>query len=843
MLYYVNLDAVFKEEAKVVLFSKNDIEGETRYFNFRTILGGSKVIPNLANYGDRMVIKVPDPNKGADEPYIPYPVVGSGATGGVDLTVVYKTLAQLGQNFTEDTAKVLEKKLSASALGPYVKLNEILYLHKLIPAFTNYQKGLDLIKVEVPELYYADTQVTLPLLREHNGKLGHQFKHITNEINKTNFMESESDLFFIQIPKYDRLKSGDFSIQSLIPRMSEVAKPYPHPIYHTPYANRVFSANQAQLRQTLRDVEDLNIELTPEQRDVVPHIEKGRVNGFSENNDLDIQPNEQEYYDALVEYIKYDIQQTHPNGDVEQLYKSLGGSEQLLFYLQSLIRNVTVMNWMHTNKYPISKVAFDFDEDDFDTEESSDDLIDPNEFLYLGEEVEDGHNILQAFIDSAAMSGMGFDAYVEAIIKLARWGSSKPSVLKLGNFDRFMDLNTLAIRHTTGNLSSMTPVTLDGYELEFQGFIMFEDKFRDTEYKNSVGFRSTKIPIPVGFACKKYYVGGTSQDVFVTVFDLISEYKNNPSAKIIKGIDFVSGRLVSTIPQSDSPLMTTLRDVYNMTRQTVDKLFVSYVSKGIKELTVEYGAKNLSNISILFDILYSSDAMTRWYESFKFSSKQELTSKMASAPMPVEQYIKVNVANVLLPTLFRASEIFEEQAQGYDTQFVLDCYLKAVADKGYQSETQFLGGPVVQVEPEVPQQLKDTEEKLEKMSSFANKTETPAPAATETVVPPATAQLEASEAIISPLQEGESVAAIVQNDKVVAGIAVRTNPATGRPLNILCSATYVPEGAPVSKSPFLGIQILVFDTLWRISTGDLKGLNVKFHNSQSIKELRDVLRP
>lgn len=861
MLYVVKMELTPGNVSEVVLMSKVNIDGKTAYIDFRSMLGNSRVLPELSNFGDRAQVMVPNKELGAEEPILPYVVVGSMVGDKVDLSPVYNVLNNLPE-VNDSTFQAMSSKLASSPVGKYASVEDLKNFSKARDLMVKYRKGEDLFTVEAPELYYADASRTVQVIRDHNGRLGHQFKYISSDINHTNTMETPTDTFFIKIPDYEKLMSDDFSFDSLLPNPFDIAKPYPHPVYNTIYGLRVLNAGQAQIRQTLEDVEAI-IPLTPEQKNSVPRIDSALVVGSHENNELDIQPNEEEYQLALTEYIKYDIQQAFPDADVEEMFRKGTCSPTLLIYLQELIKIVTRLNWMHTNKYPIDKSISSYnEEEDWDADSESEDSegVDPNVFLSLDGEMDmaSGHDIVQSFVDHVAATGEGLGAYVEAIIKLARWGAVKPKVLKLGDFSSYLDLNTLSIRSVTGDLSSMQPATIEGYDLDFAGLILFDDRFRDVDYKNKIGVNLTSIALPVGIVAKRFFAGGLSQDVYLSFFDLYAEYTKQPNRKFVRGINFDGEKFNVSVDPERLENLTTLRMVQEAVSRSADKLYVHYVSDNIKQLVVEYGAKNVTNMSILFEYLYSMN-MTKWYDQLEFHSKDEFVSKLSVNPLPTSQYVGVNVASVILPVLLKAAEKYNSLYSGeFELGQVLDTYLSTAKQMAYDSELDFLK---LTLRPEETATTSTAEGNLSSAVSFGGQEPTQTPVApvveqqtrpTPSPTPVATGPVidlpsdfdlgeEVRNVLIKPIQEGEQIVCLTDNGEKACGFVSREINEKKR-IYILCEASKVPDTAEVSGSSFRAIEVLVFDALFKLSSGKTKGLAVAFDSVDTIKAIRDILR-
>jgi hypothetical protein len=858
VLFTANLAIGQDQQAPVVLASLINIDGNEQLLGMKPILGNAKVIPFLATYGDRIQIQssVNAPVAG-QAPYI-FPVAASDSAGGVvECTTLYNFFTQ---SPNETRFELLAERLKAQYSGfTEAIIKEIKTSFDLIQS---YYRGEGLFKILVPEIYFNNDR-TLAAVKDHNKRLGHQFEHISSEINKTHFMETETDTFFVELPEYDRLKSADIGIQALIPEGKDIASPYPHPIYRTPYALRFSDKGGAALREIMNEVASI-VKITDAQRTDVPKIDPRRVVGTVSNNDLDIQDNEMDFRRALEEYIRYDISQYRPEEDVNENYRNQVCSPRMHSFLDGLLDEVVRLNWSHTNKFPI---AFDSDEDDEDSDDR-DYEAENKKFYDMGEGIDDGTPILQTFLDNAAKSGMGFTAYIEAIIKLARWGSVKPNVLKLGDYKQYLDLNTFMIRNTTGNLANMKPELVDGYELVPISYILFDDKFKDLDYRKRVGIEVSKINIPLGLLCERVFSGGQTQFVYVSVFDLVSRFKKDPNAKYIKGIHYNDG--VFTV----DPELTSLREsiplrvVNDNINSDIDRMHVHETGHGIKELTLVSGGRDIYNLVALSETLYSANSLSRWYDGVKVSSKKELDQKIGETPLPPRSIIHINLANVIVPVVLEAASRYDEVYEGvFDTAQILNTYMSAMRTIGFNTEGQFL--EEIGSAYATPTAMANTVNRLAGMQAFGAQSGTPQ--ATQTAsgsTAPESAAVGNPEQLIKqdpsvklmragvpqmdeyvsqamrdflivPHSADENIIPISHNEKIVGGFVIRT--VNDKPIYILVDDRYIPAGATPTQNTLETIMVQVLDCFYRVIVGTPHSARVRFTDVETLVHYRDIL--
>ena len=815
MLYTTEVELAPGTVVRSVLLAKVELDGEPIFLDFKAIMGDDSVIPYIMRYGDRVNIDsvvLPD-NSVFIVPVVP----DNNPITPINCGPFYKFF-MANPNFADFEA--MQEKVN----NPNFDVTALKALKGAILDFNKYIRGELSFKINAPETFFLNAVRTLAAVRDHNGRLGHQFVHINAQINKTNFMNSETDQFFIKFPDYDRLQSSDISVDALVPDPEEIAKPYPHPIYYTPFYKTYFSETTASGRRAVIDKARQFVEITTQQENDVPKIDIRRVEGASSNNDLDIQSNEREYYEALREYIRFDISQAfslNKEEDIDDKYKRCECSPRLLYYLRSILETLLLLNWKHTGKIK------DYSIPDFNEDEEGE--VEEGGFIHIGQDLDEltrdaletTHNFI---VYAASHTGMGFDAYVEAIIKLARWGSVKPSVLKIGKFNWYLDLNNLYMRNTTGNLENSKPVLVDGYELQFKSFIIFDDRVRDTEFRNKYGAGS-KVNIPVGLECEKLFEGGASQKVYFSFIDLIQEFRRDPNIKLVKGIYFDGNKFSSDIPAEKFNEFVTLRIANERVSTDVDSLFVYRTSCTTKELMLTLNVRGIENLSILNEFLPSENKLTNWYPQLKFSSKEELISKVSINPFPAEALVRTNVANLIVPIVLKASETFGDNLPTMDN--VLNVYKNVMDELNFVSEGQFLGNGGEYTS----KVFSETEQKMSSMMAFSKPNEQADQNSEDFLT-------RANRAVISPIHPNENTLGIMDGDNMIGTVVVREGETK---TFVIGGKDTITTNTRPSANTVKALFPLILDTLHKILMGDLEKVRVKFHDVETIKYYTNLL--
>lgn len=861
MLIYVNLDVGAATPLKVVLGAQVKDGGKDIFISFRTILGKERDIQSLATMGDRVQIVAPKVLNPSNNPDLVYPVVGEGSST-LDCTSVFNLFQT--REVKEETFPQMVPALAKR--GITLSLEQLKFIYASTKAMIVYRKGEDIFPIKAPALFFADSEHTLEAVKRHNGRLGPQFEHIKSEFNRNHFMNSETDTFYIAIPSLEKLKSPDYAMSALVPRPHELFIPYPHPIYGSVYAKKVLLGSVAQKQQALSDF-GAEYKLSGPNRTSIPKIPATHVLGDAKNNDLPIQPNELDYYNALIEFIKYDISQTHPGGDVEDLYNKCMCSSEMLMYLQALVRQQTSYNWMHTTLYPINTAQHVDPEDDEDDDlPESDDrdyssIEEQDEYASQGTtEIQPGHEIMLLFIENAAKR-IGLTAYVEAIIKLSRWGERKPSQLKLGDYHFYLNLNTLILGNSSADYSSVEPVLIDGYMLEAVGVIIYDDKFRDTDFRARLNVESQWVTIPIGLRCVRHHAGGVKQNYYISLFEIIKTYRQDPSIKLIKGIDMVDGKLVVNLPDSVMSDTTGLLLAQEQVAGSADRMHINHITPALSSLKLEYKLQSdISLLSIISEFI-SQNVLSSKIQKMSFETKEELARKQAENPLPADSFVRVNIGFMIVGVVLLASSLYEKSGT-QDLPSAFAAYQQTMDNLGIQSEDQFLMDRRPKEEPKAV-------EEIQQSNSFGTATPQPAvnqpapepvqPAATpsQTSVPtPETkpAEVVPSQSSASPADFGQYLFQPLNPDirvfkildeqgRVAAGFQQIKNESTGKTTRILCGPNEVPENAPVSsKTKFAAIEFFVYDTLIKMASNQPEALSAKFHSPNSLVEIRQYLR-
>lgn len=851
MLYTYTVSDSFLEKQTFVLAVKTNPTDASSMRTMLDILASERLISVMSDMGIRTKVIVPKSTNPQLDSEVPY-IIPSSDSSSLDCSVVFSLFAKqkdIPESFYSKMKAYLKQNNNIS-----ISEEELSFLRSAYIKFDEYRTGKIVIPIKVPSLSYADNNLTAQGIKRYNGRQGPQFEYLTEEVNVTNTMKDPEDIFFIQIPSLEKIKSDDFPMAVLLPDPKDIFEPYPHPIYGTTLALRYMEGTFPEQQEILK----LYQERTKDPNIAVPKIPREFVVGSPEMSDLPIQLNEEGYYNALTEFIKYDIAQLGRPEPVDELFAKGQCSRAMLEYLQELVKKLAAYNYMHTRNFPVIV------EDPYENyEERMSGDSDEDTSSLLGEitdgeyyDQEDSENVFSgpAFLTTYLITSadkIGLRVYVEAIIRLSRWGNRKPSALHITGMDDYLDMNTLTSRNSLGSKEDLEPVNVDGYLLELEGVISVEDKVKDQQLLKQLGVPSPWITIPVGLNCIRHYAGGIKQSYFLTIPEAVMMYTSS-NVKLIKGIDFDGNKFrVEKQDATDSPMWLNI--ARTRVNDSTNQMNTAHISRALKSLCVEYGVNPFSGIDVLGEYLQAEDALTKKLPALSFGSKEELLQRRAETPLPVNVFIRINVASLLVGEVLKASKLATER-DVTELGDILNIYKEVQEAAGIISERSFLYGESAEVETaavEVPPSSMGTSNSFSASPTKESTTPISAPVMelendediTNNGGIPLHEQIQNS--IIQPFPEGAELGAIKDSKgRVIAGFYTEGTGADT--IRIICGKTdleaYPADKVLESASKFTVIEYFIYDTIFRLASGPSEKFPCKFNSLKSLQDMRDYMR-
>lgn len=484
--------------------------------------------------------------------------------------------------------------------------------------------GVDMISDEV-------RTITMQKIAAYNAGFKRVFKSISDLENVTVRQTKEDDPVFIEIPDRSVLLSEDRRWGNIIPPRAQV---------YTAYSEKAAYAKDYKDRVS---------------KHLIPLIE-----GQKENNSLPIQDNEKKYYDALCEWVAFNVQEEFgESGDdvIDNVSRE---------YLLELCNHVYAWGWAHNPNIPIDFV------DDVDLDELSEDddssTMDGAMSRYVFErDVDDDRPIQNALIDlqhfiENASSVIGWKAYVEAVVKLLRWGLRKPTVLKLDGYSKVFELATNFERQDLGSVDDYQLKVVNGNSYSFIGWITPSLNAMDSTLK---GKNYTNVP--VGIAVKSVMVSpnGDELDVptYYPLFDVVPMIKSGELR-----IDGITQDLKVMVKPKVFPTELLLGDYRSHPDEFVKNPL--WRSKELKELCLEFNAGRSGdelNLLCIFDEVMKNSNFTKEAEQFAVSSVEELKKKLASYVIySGSAALVTNVGQLLLPIVDEVIESDKEILEAWD---------------------------------------------------------------------------------------------------------------------------------------------------------------------------------
>jgi hypothetical protein len=495
-------------------------------------------------------------------------------------------------------------------------------------------------------------------------------KYISSTDNSVSFQKSPEDRFFIPLPEYEIFKGETLIGQQLIPNLREIWMPFDHVAYYSPHWRKIVGKSADYRRRYLSRI-DQTRDIQISEKDLTHWVDypEDHITGNPENDDLPIMDNEIEYFNALLKFIEFDLSQNYSAEIAAKLFEEGGLTQEMEEYLEDLLEKVLILNWSCSGMFRINRFSIDMsDGEDDDMEKSlSEDAGTIAEFRYYLDTNPsgfDGIDMVKNYIKRIATGSEnikpgGCKTYVEAIIKLSRWGERRPANLKLDGSDDMFNLTRFSSCNQTVNFSQMTTKLINGRPLSLSGHLALHWVLKDKAYceeKSCTGL----ISAPVGFITIKEFENSSnlSQIVYISFFDVIYEYlKGN---HFINGIDLkedgtfvVNNELCN---QFSEPLVTAYGNAANLNTCTF------YTSKYLEEVARETNVqtKILSDLSCLAKASVSPDGIfSRWFSELPIRDHGHLKQILDAELMSLITSMQMSVLKYILPVYLQYSDLYK----------------------------------------------------------------------------------------------------------------------------------------------------------------------------------------
>lgn len=649
MLFSTTINVTETSKISTVIFGRIKNANGIHRFSMNQILGSATVANDLAVEGDRIALT------SIDDFNMPFLT----SDKAVEVTPMFAFCLRLVTQSDPNSPEFLKivnqitGKFKAF-VSDWVNDDTLAFIESCLQV-NNYMKGTCNFEIKVPQNYLTNIARTNELKQKMNSNLTAP-SYVKSGMNKSRFMSTPKDDVYIEIPRFEVILRGNMDNDdvntSMMPSRSSIMSPYRNPKLYRPNF-------------------DLYLGDTP----------KEYVVGNVKNNDLPIQPNEQEYYEALKDLISFGIKnKDNIPGSVEAVYS----------YLMKLANTVASWNWSHTGLLPVAEGIDDGDDNDTDVYESKDDvkenLAGSKEFIATGKTLHDfagdGQIYLQSFIQSA--SEKDIYAPAEAIVKLLRWGERKPTRLKLSGSEKYFDLNKFISVEGSGDWESIEVQKVSGYTYTPITIVMADGSFADAKYLVNCGYENSTLGIPVGIICSKKFVNNKEQLVVFSMVDIIKELR----AGTIDIAGFkLEGDNVKTsfhVDLSDADEDTvTLNNIISIVETKEDGSVVFNRSSELKDFYLEFKALTnmTSHMSILDSYIYNINAYEQ-VVSYRCEDREDLNIRLTTDGKPLKPCLDATIADKILPVIFYVAnkriDYLEEEGDEPSVERYLQYYYDAI---------------------------------------------------------------------------------------------------------------------------------------------------------------------
>lgn len=683
MLFYTDLE--FNGVKKpFVLTARVDDGNDIRFYTFKNMLNDRAIYPILKYNSDII-------NYDGVEGFDKIIIVCNPANRArcVNFTAVFNMLiTKLGIELGKNVFDMLASKLNTSSNNIY-KLTgrDIEVFFNAMKELEDYKNGKLNVNYDIAKEGLINTDITVPIIDKSKTDLA-ELSFIKDGKNEDLFMENPDSEVFIKLSTYEDIVMNDSACYTSLTKV------------FIPFRNaKLYTPNYKSVIQDGFDMKSLY--------------------GDVDNNDLDIQPNESYFYNAMKELINYGIEQEYPNNTLDECIESNLSSKRVRVYLEELACRVAAVNWGFTGNYPISRFASlnfnnigdgeDSDYNDLDFEDDNNDDADTVEDLnntaegnkkYFprgdNEAVPGFDYILTEIIEQASLSNIYAPA--EAVIRLLRWGNRKPTRLKLEGLKGYFDLQTGKVSELSGSLVGLQVKKQDGATYVPYKIIKSPSKIKDIKYARSLDYNNQTLGIPIGIVCAKEFMNGMKQHVCFFIPTLIKYLKENPND--IKGITYINNELkldreldsLEIVPLDNAINLINLSAsgevIANNSEEFIDSyLVLGLYSKNTTELAVIENYLEMNDVNVELDSKAADNPneLAEKYLKSQGLSMSDVDPKtiktILSGNQSVKPFIDASYAKKVLPIIIDvAGHTLDLRRQGLraNLQETFDLYLSAM---------------------------------------------------------------------------------------------------------------------------------------------------------------------
>lgn len=615
-----------------------------------------------------------------------------------NVTSVYSTIDKyLTDNNIEQLPNVISQKLIAALTQmPDVTDAIAVTIVSLCLTFRSYLRDsaddIDLISIGMD--YYAPKyfEQTKQFIDSLNESAIWPFTKISMSENKTIPMKSCDDQLFVEIPSRQLLLDDDVNVKSFLPKKSSFYRPY-----------------------GAATLNDMTLYKEPESKfpkELIPMVE-----GNVHNNELGIQENEQKYYDALIEWVQFNMKSDAGTDiDVSPSNPNIDAVSQV--YLDALCEMFYGWNWDHNPNIPVYDA--DADEPEYN-DDAADDGI-KSSYVYKATKKEkaameagvdlnsvhemhvNAFELLKDYLREASLN-LGYKVYVEAVIKLARWGERKPTALFFEDYPLIFSLGDNKVSQYIGYIDSYEVKQQNGCDSTAICAIYDNAMFADKGYLRSLGYEYDCLMAPIGLFGQKIYVNKSDLgpeelkfEQYYSLIDVVRSYVTGSEEFKIDGIEYdgTSFKTTKNIVCDDGIVLSKIMFQYKANKNNM-MLSPFCSAESLQNLYMDLGVVLGAADAPLhhFTLLQSKQRVADLRKDISinsFSSKEDLLKKREERAIRLLRYaVETEVASVILPVYIIASKLYEEKPESERTfENILNIYKEAMIRCDYFDEAGFM---------------------------------------------------------------------------------------------------------------------------------------------------------
>lgn len=669
------------------------------------------------------------------------------------------------------------------------------------------------------ELIDSETfQTVQEFLQINNNKLTSVFKSISADENKTLFQNECTDTLFIKLPNRVALEDDTISLDTFMPKREDVCIPYTDKrAYETDYKGKVSSS-------------------------ILPLIE-----GNSDNNSLPIQPNEEMFYHAVLEWIEFNMKEEYGIENVK-IIDSLSSS-----FLTELIDKVYMWHWSHNPHVPLS-IFEDEDSDENSISSRYKLRNDPNDnssiILENGEKfVENAVILLNNFLEEAS-AVLGYQVYAQALVQICRWGTRKQTCIVFPEYDWVFSLGLNRKKNNIGSISDYETMKNEGGKEYSVGGIIY-----DNITFSCPDLNFDKLSMPIGLVIQKTLCNTKTQNkitlhTYISFIDFIKSLK--ASTLEVAGFDVTTDNQILIDDSIDFKGLTSfevgeLLDDYELNSDDMlqDPFFRS---PEIYEAYLEYSVSGTSSIITpsQFQLVHERCQSPDLVEEIKknqFSSFEELNKKISVMEiLSPAAAIGYGIIHLLLKIY---SEVMKEYDSNMSISQIIGIWSDAMSYVGYESELTYHNLAIVKKQESEMEQRDLSSEELKKENIESNPTlKSMTSFNTNNSITNGLKQEQPVQFIRSVSNEEKIIALYDSSNHVIGGFSIHKKKINNKEMNcfVLVDKSYMDTLAKeriIGSDVFFSILPFVFQSIFAISKGHAEAIQIYFNDSITIKYYRD----